>query len=72
MVVTLLLFAAADQTLQLSHEPVTASARASVLILKPAVGSKASWDIAPPRKRKEVTLTDENGKRTRIRLIEFE
>ena len=53
-------------------KPATVTTRATVIILKPAIGSKARWDRTPRSERKEVTLTDEKGVETRIRLIEFE
>jgi hypothetical protein len=73
MVLTLLLIAAtAGQPLRLGEEPATVTARASVIILRPATGSKASWDRLPPNQQKEVTVTGADGTKTRIRLIEFE
>lgn len=73
MVLTLLLIAAtAGQPPRLGEEVATEPARASVVILRPATGSKASWDRLPPTQQKEVTVTGADGRTTRIRLIEFE
>ncbi len=73
MVLGLLLFTAVEElSSQPRQEQVTVSARASVIILKPGVGSQASWDRTQPLHQKEVTVTDPDGRKTRIRLIEFE
>lgn len=73
MVLVLLLFAAAaEQPLQSRQQPTVAVAPASVIILKPGIGSQSSWDQTQRRRQKEVTVTEQDGRKTLIRLIEFE
>ena len=68
----LLLAAAAEQPHHPRQEPAVAVAPASVIILKPGIGSQSSWDQTQRRRQKEVTLTEQDGRKTRVRLIEFE
>ena len=48
------------------------TAEAVVRIVVPAHSSKEHWDSTPPSRRKEIIFDDENGQKTRVRLIEFE
>ena len=71
MTFALLLFAAAvEQPLQPRQVPAVAVAPTSVIILKPGIGSQSSWETQG--RQKEVTVTEHDGRKTRIRLIEFE
>lgn len=75
MVLALLHFAAAaEQPLQPRQEPAVAvaPASASAIILMPGIGSRPSWDQTQRRRQKEVTVTEQDGSKTLIRLIEFE
>jgi hypothetical protein len=73
MLLALLLVAvAAEERPAPNHGPAVASAPAFATILKPAIASKANWDRAPRSRQKQIFVTDEEGRKIQIRLIEYE
>jgi len=50
----------------------TPQARATVRVLTPGTSTVREWDEAPASRRREIVVQEPDGRRTRLRLIDFE
>lgn len=68
--ISLLLFA---EVVTASPRPVAAAAPAqiAVRIERSRTVTPEGWEKAPPAERREIERTDENGRRVKLRLIEY-
>ena len=70
----MLLLLAASASAAPPTQPARAGAQAIAVIRieRPAVGSGASWEQAPPWQRREVIRRGERGEPVLIRLIDYQ
>ena len=72
----LFLFAAAAAAMPAAETSAAGATRrqvtASVRIVAPARASRSDWKEAPPERRKELVVREADGRRTRVRVIEYE
>jgi hypothetical protein len=51
---------------------VAAAPASATIVSRPAIASKENWARALPWQQKEITVTEKDGRKIQIRLIEHE
>jgi hypothetical protein len=64
--------AAMEQPALRRDRAVAAAPASATIVSRPAIASKENWARALPWQQKEITVTEKDGRKIQIRLIEHE